>query len=442
MQSRILNLGSQKPLQKKERPGIVDECFNHYCEWIEERFKAINASHFAPCYAAPEPANTPCNMLNMVVMYRMLTLMAKTIMSKDQLTLQEIIDEQGDHGDFDAKYPGTNSQLTQLIFMAFGWMTMLYDPEMAPNPNELSLSRQTRVSNRAFNTEVLLSYEQDFSLVQQPLGRLFRVFGNIIPQSDDTSSELTQILSSPTASGPYQSSEYLVLSYLSYHTLSMVAQIKIEWVDCINLHLEFDEGRRLLKLFRFPSFCRLAYPSKKGKTFLYRILAGRPDPEPHEFFRDVLLSYRLLFGQNSGSWKAFRKAYNDVDGVTRSGEILHDPLLGRLCGQKWEKERAFYKDLDAIDAPSHYRVQDFPFLGSRLLRLQNFSKHQEPHDWKVLWNDRRDIMKSYTFWAVLFFGGGTLLLTLIQLIVQTVLSSIQLKAAIEQNRLQMLAITG
>ena len=125
-----------------------------------------------------------------------------------------------------------------------------------------------------------------------------------------------------------------------------------------------------------------------------RILAGKtPDPEPHEFFRDVLLSYRLLFGQNSGSWKAFRKAYNDVDGITRSGSILCDPLLGRLCGQKWEKERAFYKDLDALDAPSHYRVQDFPFLGSRLLRLQNFSKRQEPHDWKVLWNDRRDISK-------------------------------------------------
>ena len=257
-------------MTERDRKGIVDECFNYYCQWIEERFKLINASHFAPCYAAPEPVNTPCNMLNMVVMYRMLALMAETIRSKDQLTLQEIIDEQGDHGDFDAHYPGTNSLLTQLIFMAFGWMTMLYDPETAPNPYELSLSRQTRVSKRAFNTTVLLSYEQDFGLVQQPLGRLFRVFGNVIPQSEDTSAELNHILSSPTASGPYQSSEYLVLSCLSYHTLSMVAQIKIEWVDCINLHLEFDEGRRLLKLFRFPSFCRLAYPSKGRKTFLYR----------------------------------------------------------------------------------------------------------------------------------------------------------------------------
>ena len=265
-----LQYRSMTERDRKERSGIVDECFNYYCQWIERRFKDINTSHFAPCYAAPEPVNSPCNILNLVVMYNMLTLMAQTIISKDQLTLQEIIDEQGHNGDFDTNYPGTSGLLTQLIFMAFGWMTMLYDPEMAPSPNELSLSRQTRVSHRAFNTTVLLSYEQGFALVQQPLGRLFRVFGNIIPQSEDTNAELTHMLSSPTASGPYQSSEYLVLSYLSYHTLSRVAQIKIEWVDCINLHLEFDEGRRLLKLFRFPSFCRLAYPSKGRKTFLYR----------------------------------------------------------------------------------------------------------------------------------------------------------------------------
>ena len=165
-----------------------------------------------------------------------------------------------------------------------------------------------------------------------------------------------------------------------------------------------------------------------------------------------------MFGQDKDSWKEFRKTYSDIDGITRSGELICDPLLGRLCGQKWEKERQFYKDLDANEAPSHYRAQDFPFLGSRLLRLQNFSKHQEPHDWKVLWYDRRDIsmyyphttdtsmwthcllVKSYTFWAVLFFGGGTLLVTLIQLIVQIVLSAEQLKEAKEQNRLQRLSI--
>ena len=209
-------------------------------------------------------------MLNLVVMYNLLALMAELIVKKDRLTLQEIIDEQHERGLFDAKYPETNGLLTQLIFMAFGWMTMLYDPEVTPGTDELSLSKQTKVSKRAFNTNVFLLYEQDFALVQQPLSHLFRVFGNVVPQSEDTGADLSYILSSPTMIGSSASSEYLVLSYLSYNTLSRVAQIKIEWVDCLNLHLEFDERRRLLKLFRFPSFCRLAYPAKGKKSFLCR----------------------------------------------------------------------------------------------------------------------------------------------------------------------------
>ncbi|KAL8711217.1 MAG: hypothetical protein Q9220_004362 [cf. Caloplaca sp. 1 TL-2023] len=425
----------------KDKTGIFDECFKPYCRLIEERFKSINESHFAPCHAAPELAGSPPKMLNLVVMYDFLTLIVRLCASKDQLTLQEVIDEQHGKGFFEADFPGTRSLLTQLMFMTLGWVTMLYDPETDPSLDELALSRLTRVSRRPFNTEALLYYEQNFGLVQQPLSVLLRGFGSVIPQSNGNGPDLGYLLSSPITMGPPASSEYLMLSYLSYSTLSRVAQIKIEWVDCLNLHLEFDEGRRLLKLFRFPSFCRLAYPAKGKRTFLHRILAGRnPDPEPHEFFRDVLLSYRLLFGQNRGSWKAFNKLYADADGVTKSGEVLHDPLLRRLCGQKWEKERSFYKDIDANEAPSHYRAEDFPFLGSRLLRLQNFSKHQEPHDWKVLWFDRRDIMKCYTFWAVLFFGGGTLIITLVQLIAQTILSSLQLQASIEQNRLQRLSI--
>ncbi|KAL8950291.1 MAG: hypothetical protein Q9222_003657 [Ikaeria aurantiellina] len=340
----------------KDKSGIFDECFKPYCRLIEERFKNINESHFAPCLAAPELAGSPPKMLNLVVMYNFLTVIAKLLLSKDQLTLQEMIDEQHGQGFFEANFPGTHSRLTQLMFMTLGWVTMLYDPEASPQMDELSLSRQTRVSKRAFNTETLLYYEQNFGLVQQPLSVLLRGFGSVVPQSEGNGPDLGYLLSSPITMGPPMSSEYLVLSYLSFSTLSQVAQIKIE------------------------------------------ILAGgNPDPEPHEFFRDVLLSYRLLFGQNRRSWKAFNKMYADADGVTKSGDVLHDPLLRRLCGQKWEKERNFYKDLDANEAPSHYRTQDFPYLGSRLLRLQNFSKHQEPHDWKVLWFDRRDISKLQSF---------------------------------------------
>ena len=254
------------------KPKNVDECFEHYCQWIEERFTTINASHFAPCLAAPQTLTTSPKVPNKVVMYKFLATMADCIINRDCLTLQELIDEQHYQGHFDAKHEATKRLLTQMIFMAFGWLTMLYDPEVAPTTQEdqLSLSRQTRVSKRAFNTHIFLTYEQDFRTVQQPLSLLLRVFGNVVPLAEDMATDFSHLLASPTTNGPNFNSEYLILSYLSYSTLSRIAQIKIEWVDSVNLHLDFDEGRRLLKLFRFPSFCRLAYPAKGRKTFLHR----------------------------------------------------------------------------------------------------------------------------------------------------------------------------
>ena len=118
--------------------------------------------------------------------------------------------------------------------------------------------------------------------------------------------------------------------------------------------------------------------------------------EPREFLREVLLSYRLIFGQDRRAWKAFRKLWKRTDGVFGDGGAKAcDPLLERLCGHSWQDEIQLYEELDAHDVPNHYSPsQDFPFLGRRLLRVQDFTKMQNPQDWRVLWSDRRDISKS------------------------------------------------
>jgi hypothetical protein len=36
-----------------------------------------------------------------------------------------------------------------------------------------------------------------------------------------------------------------------------VANIEVEWVDSLSLHLEFDKSTKILKLFRLPSLCLL-----------------------------------------------------------------------------------------------------------------------------------------------------------------------------------------
>ena len=264
----LITKGSTKPIAEDDT--ILDESFNFYCRFLEQRFKAINKSHFLPCLKGF--ADGPLEpVLNLLVMYKLLISMAGLVMSKDNLTLQDMIDGQDQ---LDTKYSPTSDLLTQLIFMAFGWMSMLYDPDLNPNPDKLQLSRVTRVKlhrqTSNLKTEYLHTFEQGFHQLQQPLDNLFCVFGMILPSPDRPLATGTGYPSSLKPASHDTSSEYLILSFISYYTLVKVAKIRIQWVESLNLHLEFDEGARVLKLFRYPSFCRLMYPEVGSEAFLHR----------------------------------------------------------------------------------------------------------------------------------------------------------------------------
>lgn len=86
----------------------------------------------------------------------------------------------------------------------------------------------------------------------QPLYTLLREFGKIIP-------EYNRELSPLDAPGalPGRHDGWIDLSLVCFHTLHKVATVKIEWVDSLSLHLEFDSRARILKVFRYPSLCFL-----------------------------------------------------------------------------------------------------------------------------------------------------------------------------------------
>jgi len=213
--------------------------------------------------------------------------------------------------------------------------------------------------------------------------------------------------------------------------LDKVADVKVEWVNSLSLHLEFDNVRRRLKVFRFPSFCRLMYSQET--TLLSRLyidhcryfrdhgLEDTGDDQSQEYFREVLLSYRLIFGQDKESWRMFRKKsakwepkWNWSDHQSED----FDPLLLVLCGESYldPGAKALYEEIDAAElSPYYFPDTDFPFLGRRLLNLQTFVRGRNPHSWKALWYDRRSMAFWWTFWAVLFIGGGTILLSFLQL---------------------------
>ena len=129
-----------------------------------------------------------------------------------------------------------------------------------------------------------------------------------------------------------------------------------------------------------------------------------------DFLREVLLSYRLLFGQSKDGRQYFRRTVSAqvFEDIPRQGQ---DPLLDHVCGRKsidlsaQGKERKTYR-----------LARDFPMLRCRIAVLQQQLATSKPRGWKELWRDKRDSAQWVTFWAVIIIGGLGLLLSLLQVI--------------------------
>jgi hypothetical protein len=201
------------------------------------------------------------------VVYRFMSAVAKSLLEVRGLAMVEIVDEVAnlhllkDQNDEERAIPN------QLVFAAVGWLSksaesfysvaakliitiaMLYDPEPTQPPGELVIRRSTgsiprqRVMLRSGHT--FTSYRQrDFEFFDEPMFIFLRRFGHLIPE---------------TGAGPVGANELITVSYVCFSMLDKVADVKIEWVNSLSLHLEFDNVRRILKIFRFPSFCMLMY---------------------------------------------------------------------------------------------------------------------------------------------------------------------------------------
>lgn len=155
-----------------------------------------------------------------------------------------------------------------------------------------------------------------------------------------------------------------------------------------------------------------------------------------DYMREVLCTYRLIFGQHNDARKLIKR-YCDrgrMFGLKSPFRSPHpsalvrgakaDPLLKELCF-KDSRNVATFADLDILDLKQVYVLDnDFPYFAERLAALQSFSEHQLPQDWRVLWRDRRDVAKFWTFWAVLLFGVPSIVLS----VIQAILTGFQLRS--------------
>lgn len=324
---------------------------------------------------------------------------------------------------------------------------MLFDPKTAnANLSSLKLRRSasTHASRGRHRGTVITKFVQPATIAQEPFYQMLMEFGTLLPEvrSSSLTGQCHHVLTSTNDSHFYP-------NHVSFHVLQNVAKLRIEWVNTLNLHLQLDERKRILRLYRFPAFCRLLYADGPDgneahgkKSFLCQLFnhykASRMQGQPQErdaltffdFLRDMMLSYRLLFGMDAKSRQIFRaeSANWEQDSLCDgpfSGRRMYDvdPLLWILCTEKGTSPalKQLLGLLDGEETSPRYSFEDFPFLGARFLQLQTFIEGHKPTTWSVLWNDRTDARNWWAMWtagAVLLIGGGTLLLQLGQLVFQ------------------------
>jgi hypothetical protein len=313
----------------------------------------------------------------------------------------------------------------QLVFQCLGWLTALFDPTPEPSTTCLSI-RNTECGSRrrsVVRRTIIRHPSVVIANARLPIQRLIRKFGSLLPEPE-------YIRRSDAAGGLEAGFEQITATYVYFHNLKLL-NVRVEWVDVLNQHLEFDRRNRILRIFRFPSLARLMYRDQKG-TILDGLCHEIEDEhnersrspysqvaEIEDFLCEVILSYRLIFGCQRRS-RALARRILERHKDDWQGEGRYDLYLEILCTEAPDSDavRELYSDLDAKEFEDYIPVDEFPFLAPRLFDLQRFSLAQNPHSLKRLWNDQRNITAWFTTWAVIIIGGGTLLFQVLQLIFQ------------------------
>jgi hypothetical protein len=101
--------------------------------------------------------------------------------------------------------------------------------------------------------------------------------------------------------------------------------------------------------------------------------------DARDFYREVLLTYRLIFGQLKGSYKDFNILTQKKFPLP---EEYRDPLLPILCGQSWESPdaRQIFELIEAeVPATCYGPLAEYPFFGKRLLDIQRYVRAHHPN---------------------------------------------------------------
>ncbi len=142
-----------------------------------------------------------------------------------------------------------------IVFAMLGWQTMLFEASFHTCPPEqFALTAMLEGCDcQAFWTTKQAQSRCSLCLPDFLLG-----FGLMLPKANLCISEDTEDRNA------FDDVALVGHKSLNAALLHIVAHVKIEWVDIIALHMEYNKALNVLYLFRYPSFCVANVPSQPG----------------------------------------------------------------------------------------------------------------------------------------------------------------------------------
>ena len=342
---------------------------------------------------------------------RVFTAVAKFVRDNEAVSIDDVVE----HLRKTQKMEGTCETFKAqrlLVFAILGWQSMLYRPAFNTcSQDELAVHEDYDQSNfgLVFDTNRVSA-----DLADRPLFIILKGFGNLLPSPPPNITQVASENSKAAATwlplDPAETNAHLLLTLL---------HVRIRWVDCLALRLDYNKSSRTLSLFSCPSFCGAMLQSK-GTIFSFASTEKKSfDPRASEedisqFMREVLLSFRLLFGQHGPSRKLFPHIYRPTERLQKP-----DQLLPILCMTKYIHQTSESLPLPP-DQPVYFAAQHFPVLSERIELIAKELKNSRPTSMRELLRDRRDTLQYWTFWLVSIIGGISVVLSLVQVILQAV----------------------
>ncbi|KAF2811392.1 uncharacterized protein BDZ99DRAFT_569455 [Mytilinidion resinicola] len=320
------------------------------------------------------------------------------------------------------------------IFAVLCWTSMTLDPDLELYQTNKSTGNNRHLSFRAKGvsraddpSKISLS-----QTVRRPITKLFRSLRGTFRDFGHVG----------TAAGATDT-DTLHESCVNFFSLYTISRVRVKWVEDLTSHLAFDRQSRTLSVFCLPTFCVSSIlrtqeikvlQQVSSELFPSNYYTDSFDQDNSSLHREVLLSYRLLFGQSSRS-RAL--SLDLVEQLKKSSDDI-DPFLPTICSTSTTQSRFLRRftkpripaellpasnlDLDniPIESDTYSSRDDFPYFGPRLLALQQYNLRQQPSRVRDLWWDRRNPLQWYTFWAVLWVGGISIVLSIFQLVAAVV----------------------